>query len=79
MTEPMIDPRLVEPDRRINVESIPWHYGVKDRYNGDIRGFGEDLEGALNYASPVGEYPQLTILRWRQGPEELAVIADDNA
>lgn len=58
------------------IESLPWHYAVKDRF-GDVRNFGEDLEGALNWAAPVGDYPQETVLRWRQGLQETAVIPDE--
>lgn len=55
------------------VESVPWHYGVIDQY-GEQRSYGPDFERAWAYAQPVDDYRQLTVVRWRQGPQETAVI-----
>lgn len=63
------------PMFRAGVESLPWSYAVQLRH-GDVKDFGEDLAGAVAYAAPSPGYPQLTVLRWRQGPMETAVIPD---
>lgn len=71
-------PQTFSSAYRAGVESLPWHYAVQLRH-GDVKDFGEDLVVALNFAAPVDDYPALTVLRWRQGIQETAVIPDVNA
>lgn len=66
-------PARFSSQHQAGAESLPWHYGVQDRHDGEIHHFGEDLARAMAYATPVDDYPALTVLRWRQGPRQMAV------